>query len=143
MWVSLIKSLIGCVNNSQKQTSLQILVLTCLDSFLLYCWRYEIMNENYFRARHKNRRKNNKHFVTSNQNSTHWKLKLPLTSSISLVYLTLELQRKLEQTKVFLIYLKKKRKTHKIFKCSSCKTPFIHCVLLVNFASMNISYSMW
>ena len=41
----------------------------------------------------------NLHFVTSNQISTYRKLNFPLTSSIYLVFLHLEMQKRLKQTK--------------------------------------------
>ena len=73
---------------------------------------YEIINESYFCVRHKNRRKHsqhfkllfftlNLHFVTLNQIATYRKPNLPLTSSIYLVFLPLEMQVRLNQTKVY------------------------------------------
>ena len=54
---------------------------------------------------HKNRQKQNLrfklHFVSSNQISTYRKLNLPLTSSIYFIFLPLEMQKRLEQTKVY------------------------------------------
>ena len=60
----------------------------------------------------KNKRKRNQHFqllfftidlhfVTSNQMCTYRKLNLPITCSIYLVFLPLEMQRTLKQTKVY------------------------------------------
>ena len=43
----------------------------------------------------------NLYFVRSNQISTYRKLNLPLTSSIYFVFLPLEIQKRLEQTKVY------------------------------------------
>ena len=73
---------------------------------------YEIISESYFCARYKNSRKHsqhfkllfftiNLHFVTSNQIPTHVKPNLPLTSSIYLVFLPLDIQGRLKQTKVY------------------------------------------
>ena len=45
----------------------------------------------------------NLHFVTSNQKSTRRKLDFPLTSSIYLVALPLEMHRRLKQTNVYYI----------------------------------------
>ena len=73
---------------------------------------YEIKKEKAICVRHKNNRKHNQqfklltlttnlHFVTSNQSSTYRTLNLPLGSSIYLVVLPLEMQRRLHQTKVY------------------------------------------
>ena len=73
--------------------------------------RYKTLTKNYFCARHKNRRKHNQdfklllfainlHFIKSKQIYTSRKLNLPLTNNIYLVFLPLEMQRKLKQTKV-------------------------------------------
>ena len=43
----------------------------------------------------------NFHLATSNQISTYRKLNLPLTRSICFVFLPLEVQKRLEQTKVY------------------------------------------
>ena len=56
-------------------------------------------------------------------------LNLSLTSN-SFVFLTLKMQKRLEETKsiplVFLLYLK--RKDLQTFKTGSCKNPFLQCV---------------
>ena len=46
----------------------------------------------------------NLHFITSTQIYSYRKLNLPLTNSICLVFLTLEMQRELKQTKVYNIF---------------------------------------
>ena len=54
------------------------------------------------------------------------KLNLPLTSSICLVFLPLEMQRKLKQTKVYrtFCYFVRKETTHKSLKVVPAKTLF-------------------
>ena len=68
----------------------------------------------------------NLHSVTSNQISTYRKLNLPLTSSIYLVFLPLEMEKWLEQTKVYhsFSYLVWKETTHKPLKVAAVKTLF-------------------
>ena len=68
----------------------------------------------------------NLHFVTSNQISTYRKLNLPLTSSIYFVFLPLEMQKRLEQTKVYhaFSYFVWKETTHKPLKVAAAKTLF-------------------
>ena len=71
----------------------------------------------------------NLHFATSNQMSTYRKLNLCSSSSIYFIFLSLEMQKTLEQTKVYhaLSYFVWKEMTHK---------PV--CFLLVQLASMNV-----
>ena len=98
---------------------------------------YEIVNENYFRVRRKNRRKHNKyfkllffknnlHFVTSNQISIYRKQNLSLTSSIYLDFLPLEMQKRLKHNKVYhtFFYFVWKGTTHKSLKPAATKTLF-------------------
>ena len=70
------------------------------------------------------------HFITSNQIPTYRKPHFPLTSSIYLVFLPLEMKRRLKQTKVyytfFLLYLK--RSKPQTFKSGSCKSLFLQYV---------------
>ena len=71
----------------------------------------------------------NLHFVTSNQIPIYRKPNLPLTSSIYLVFLPLEMQGRLKQTKVYCscFYFVWKERTHKAFSGSS-KNPFLQFV---------------
>ena len=71
----------------------------------------------------------NLHFVTSNQISTYRKLNLPLTSSIYFVFLPLEMQKRLKQTKVchalsYFVW----RNDPQAFKSGSWKQSFLQCV---------------
>ena len=68
----------------------------------------------------------NLHFVTSNQISTYRKLNLPLTSSIYFVFLPLEMQKRLKQTKVChaFSYFVWKETTHKPLKVAAAKSLF-------------------
>ena len=67
----------------------------------------------------------NLHFVTSNQISTYRKLNLPLTSSIYFVFLSLEMQKTLEQTKLYTrFWLCLKRNDSQTFKVAAPKTLF-------------------
>ena len=86
----------------------------------------------------------NLYFLTSNQISTYRKLKLPLTSSIYFVFLPLEIQKRLELTKIYhaFSYFVRKEMSHKPLKVAAAINPFLQCVLLVQLASMNVFYSM-
>ena len=68
----------------------------------------------------------NLHFVTSNQISTYRKLNLPLTSSIYFVFLPLEMQKRLKQTKVChaFSYFVWKETTHKPLKVAAANILF-------------------
>ena len=93
---------------------------------------------------HKNRQKHNQHFklifftinlhfVTSNQIPTYRKTNLPLTSSICLVFLPLEMQGRLKPkytTRFFTL----KRNDPQTFKSGSRENPFIQCVQLTFYA---------
>ena len=82
----------------------------------------------------------NLHFVLLNQISPYRKLNFPLTSSIYFVFLPIEMQKRLQQTKlyhkktptdqsiphVFLLCLK--RNHPQTFKSGSCKNRFPQCV---------------
>ena len=72
----------------------------------------------------------NLHFVRSNQIPTYRKLNLPVTSSIYLVFLPLEMQRKLNHTKVYHMFflLCRKRNDPQTFKCSTCENHFLQFV---------------
>ena len=69
----------------------------------------------------------NLHFVKSNQISPYRKLNLSLTSSIYFVFLPLEMQKRLKQTKVYhsFSYFVWKEMTH---KPGSCKNSFLQGV---------------
>ena len=84
-----------------------------------------------------NRRKHNQHFkllfsainlhsVTSNQIYTFRKLNLPLTSSIYFIFLPLEMQKRLKQTKVChaFSYFVWKETTHKPLKVAAANILF-------------------
>ena len=66
------------------------------------------------------------HFITSNQISTYRKLNLPLSSSIFFVFLPLEMQKRLKQTKVChaFSYFVWKETTHKPLKVAAAKSLF-------------------
>ena len=68
----------------------------------------------------------NLHFVTSNQISIYRKLNLPLTNSIYFVFLPLEMQKRLKQTKVChaFSYFIWKETTHKPLKVAAAKSLF-------------------
>ena len=68
----------------------------------------------------------NLHSVTSNQISTYRKLNLSLTSSIYFVFLPLEMQTRLEQTKAYhaFSYFVWKETIHKPLKVAAAKTLF-------------------
>ena len=68
----------------------------------------------------------NLHFVTSNQLSTCRKLNLPHTCSIYFVFLPLEMQKRLKQTKVchMFSYFIWKETTHKPLKVAAAKSLF-------------------
>ena len=86
------------------------------------------------------------HFVTSNQVSRYRKTNLPLTSSIYLVVLPLEMQRRLKQTKVYhmFFYFFRKETIHKPLKVAAANTLFFNVYVIgIQLASMNMFYSMW
>ena len=68
----------------------------------------------------------NLHFATSNQMSTYRKLNLCFSSSIYFIFLSLEMQKRLEQTKVYhvLSYFVWKEMTHKPLKVVAAKPLF-------------------
>ena len=112
---------------------------------------YEIINESDFCVRYKNRRKHNQsfkllfftinlHFVTSNQIPTLRKRNLPLSSSIYLVFLPLEIQGWLKQTKVYhtYFYFVWKETTHKPLKMAVAKTLFSSVYAIGTLVSMNV-----
>ena len=68
----------------------------------------------------------NLHFLTSNQISTYRKLNLPHTSSIYFVFLPLEMQKRLELTKVYHAFscFIWKETTHKPLKVAAIKILF-------------------
>ena len=68
----------------------------------------------------------NLHFVTSSQISKYRKLNLPLISSIYFVFLPLEMQKRLKQTKVChaFSYFVQKETTHKPLKVEAAKFIF-------------------
>ena len=85
----------------------------------------------------------NLYSVKSNQISTYRKLNLPLTSSIYLVFLSVEMQKKTRTDQsiplVFLLCLKGNHL--QVFKSGNCKKPSTPvCMLLVQLASMNVFF---
>ena len=71
----------------------------------------------------------NLHFVTSNQLSTSRKLNLPLTSIVYFVFFPLEMQKRIEQTKVYHAFSHFVWKNYpQTFKSGSCKNAFLQCV---------------
>ena len=68
----------------------------------------------------------NLHFVTSNQVSTFRKLNLLLSSSIYFVFLPLEMQKRLKQSKVChaFSYFVRKEATHKPLKVAAANSLF-------------------
>ena len=65
----------------------------------------------------------------SNQISTYRKLNLPLPRSIYLVFLPLEMQRRLKQSKVYhMFFYCLKRYNPESFKSGRSKNPFLQCV---------------
>ena len=111
----------------------------CFPNSLTIFWRsYDIINENYFCVHHKNWQKHNQYFklslftikLTLCHIKPNIKLNLSLTSSISLVFLPLEMQKRLKQTKayhiIFLLCLK--RKNLQNLRNGSYRNPFLQCV---------------
>ena len=116
----------------------------CLLDFIYICHlspvtqrSYEIINESYFVSATTIGENTtniskllfftiNLHFVTSNQISTYRKLNLPLTSSIYFVFLPLEMQKRLKQTKVChaFSYFVWKETTHKPLKVAAANSLF-------------------
>ena len=84
------------------------------------------------------------HCIKSNQISTYRKLNFSLTRSIYFVFLPLEMEKRLEQTKLYhsFSYVFLKETTHKLLKVAATKILFSVCILLVQFASMNVFYAM-
>ena len=116
----------------------------CLLDFIYICHlspvtqrSYEIINESYFVSATKiggnttNISKLlfftiNLHFATSNQISTFRKLNLLLSSSIYFVFLPLEMQKRLKQSKVChaFSYFVRKEATHKPLKVAAANSLF-------------------
>ena len=103
--------------------------------FLRSC---ETINKSYFCVRHKNRRKHNQHFKTADfhnkftllhikSNIFIWKTKFAsLSSSIYFIFLPLEMQIRLEQTKIChaFSYFVWKEMNNKPLKVSAAKSRF-------------------
>ena len=87
----------------------------------------------------------NLHFVISNQLSTSRKLNVPLTSIVCFVFFPLEMQKRIEQTKVYhaFSHFIWKETTHKHLKVAAARTLFPVCMLLLQLASMSVFYSTW
>ena len=83
-------------------------------------------------------------FVTSNQISTYRKLNLPLTSSIYFVFLPLEMQKRLKQTKVChtFSYFTWKEITHKPLKVAAAKSLF-SSVYIIGTTCFNECFSFY
>ena len=69
-------------------------------------------------------------FVTSNQIPTYGRPNLPLTSSIYLDFLLLEIRGRFEQAKVYhtFFYFVWKETPHEPLKVAAAKNPFLQCV---------------
>ena len=87
----------------------------------------------------------NLHSITSNQIYAYRKLSLSLTSSVYFVFLPLEMQTRLIQTKVYHTssYFVWKETIHKPLQVPAAKILFSSFMLMVQLASMNVFYSMW
>ena len=87
----------------------------------------------------------NLHFVVSKQISGYRKLNLLRTSSVYLVFLPLEVQRRLQQTKVYheFSHFVWKETTHKPLKATSAKTLFSNVFVIYTTSLMNNFYSVW
>ena len=72
----------------------------------------------------------NLHSVTWNQISTYRKLNLSQTGSICFFFLALEIQKRLDQTKInhAFSYFVWKEMTHKPLKVAATKNPLLQCV---------------
>ena len=88
----------------------------------------------------------NLHSVKSNQPSTYGKLNLPLTSSISFVFLPLGMEKKTRTDQsiphVFFTLSEKERSTN-LYKWQLQKLFLPVCMWLLQLASINVFYSMW
>ena len=75
----------------------------------------------------------NSHFLTSNEISTYRKLNLSLTSSIYFVFLPLEMQKRLKQTKVChaFSYFVWKETTHKPLKVAAASSLFSSVYVII------------
>ena len=84
------------------------------------------------------------HFVTSNQISTYRELNSSLTSSIYFVFLPLEMQKRLEQTKVYhtFSYFVWKETSHKPLKVAAAITIFsgVYVICTIFFDECFLSY---
>ena len=87
----------------------------------------------------------NLHFVLLNQISPYRKLNFPLTSSIYFAFLPPEMQKRLQQTKVYhtFSYFVWKETTRKPLKVTAAKAAFPSVYGMLQLASINIFYSMW
>ena len=86
----------------------------------------------------------NLHFVTSNQIFTDRKLNLPFTSSIYVGFLPLEMQKWLEQTKIYhaFSYFVWKETTHKPLQVPAAKT-LISSVYVIGSACFDECFSFY
>ena len=86
----------------------------------------------------------NLHFVTSNQISIYRKLNLPLTNSIYFVFLPLEMQKRLKQTKVWhaFSYFIWKKTSHKPLKLAAAKSLF-SSVYIIDTTCFNECFSFY
>ena len=87
----------------------------------------------------------NLHFVTSNQLSTFRKLNLPLISSVYFAFFPLEMQKRLEQTKVYhaFSHFVWKETTHKPLKVAAARTLFSSVYVITTTCFDECFYSMW
>ena len=86
----------------------------------------------------------NLHFVTSIQKPTYRKTNLALTNRSHLVFVALETQERLKQTKVYHTFFTfSEKKPIKNLQKWQQQNPFSPvCMLLVQLVSMNVSYTM-
>ena len=87
----------------------------------------------------------NLHFIISNKTLTYRKLCLPLASSISLVFLPLEMQKGLKQTKVYdtFFYFVWKEMTHKPLKVAAVETLFSRVYVIGTACFDECVYFLW
>ena len=87
----------------------------------------------------------NLHFVLLNQISPYRKLNLSLTRSVYFVFLSVKMQKRLQQTKVYhtFSYFVWKETTRKPLKVTAAKAAFPSVYGMLQLASINVFYSMW
>ena len=85
----------------------------------------------------------NLHFVTSNQLSTYRKLNFPFIKSVYFAFFPQEMQKRLEQTKVYhpFSHFFWKETTHKLLKVTAARILFSH-VYVITTTCFDVFYSM-